>query len=1180
MRTKILTIFLAFMTTSLWAADFKSGDLYYNITSSSEPYSVEVTCENTTVNNYRGLESINIPTSVIYDGIEYAVTSIGNYAFYRCTSLTSIIIPNTISTIGSSAFYNCKSLTSITIPESVCEIGKEAFAECTNLASINIPEGIETISSGFLYGGTTLASITIPASVTEIGKNAFYGCYFTEANFVNNSSCAMSDYWGPTIVDEEVDGLLIRDSIVVNSRKNISTALIPAYVIGIADEAFVLCDSLTSVVIPNSVATIGDKAFYDCSALVSISIGTGISHIGYDSFYNTGFYNDESNWIDGVLFIDNCIIKAQTSLSGAYTMGDTVLVIAGGAFEGCSSVTSIEMSCSLRGIGVKAFHGCSSLEAIEIPAGVTTIGDQAFYNCSKLTAIIWKAKDCSQIWANLTPPSPLPGMVGRPVIEDAFGGIRAQITSLTLGDDIEHIPSHLCREMSSLKSITLPENLKSIGTTAFGGCSSLTSITIPEGVTDIGKYAFDNCSSLTSITIPENVVNIGDGAFDGCSSLSSVVWNARKCNDFFENMAIGGEDCIPFESYYITSIEFGDSVEHIPALLCKGMKITSVTIPERVKSIGDEAFSGCGLLTSISIPDNVESIGNSAFSGCDSLSSVVIGNGVKSTGSGTFAHCETLSEITIGSGLESIGVSAFEYCPSITSLTIPGNVTSIGSTAFYRCTSLETVILNEGLTSIGNRAFMSCTSLVDVNIPNSVTSIEEGAFMATSLTSITIPENITELDNYVFYGCSLLTSVVWNAIAANDIPYTNSAPFYHILSQITSFTFGDKVAHIPAYLCYNMERLTSITLPNSVTSIGDYAFRGCSNIANVVIGDSVTSIGKYAFGDCRGFTSFTIPGRATNIGQGAFKGCTSLAQIDFNGNIGDWCNIKFESKESNPNCYAKNLHINGQEITDVEIPNTIYSINDYAFFGCAKLSSLVIPKSVTNIGEEAFGECRRLYDIYCYATVPPMASENSFANYNVNLYVPSESLRDYQMDMVFGSFKFIQPIVSDEYYSITYIVDGEIYATDSVLCGESIVLIETPTKEGYTFSGWSEIPETMPANDIVVNGTFSVNTYKVYYYVGDELVHTVEVAYGETIPEYVYEPTEEGYTFLGWEGDTYETMPAHDVTYTANIDNGIEQLTIHNSQLTIYDLSGRKVTDTENLKGGIYIVNGQKVLIK
>lgn len=226
-------------------------------------------------------------------------------------------------------------------------------------------------------------------------------------------------------------------------------------------------------------------------------------------------------------------------------------------------------------------------------------------------------------------------------------------------------------------------------------------------------------------------------------------------------------------------------------------------------------------------------------------------------------------------------------------------------------------------------------------------------------------------------------------------------------------------------------------------------------------------------------------------------------------------------------------------------------------------------------------------------------------------------------------------------YKVDYVVDGEVVASDSVKCGTPITLLEEPTKEGYTFSGWGETPETMPAGDVTINGTFTinrylvtfkigdeviaadsleygtaivapeapdkegysfcgwgevvetvpasdvtyegtytVNIYKVYYYVGEELVHTAEVAYGEAIPEYIYAPTKEGDVFEGWIGDTYDTMPAHDVTYTASINSSIHQLTGDNSQLTIYDLTGRKVKKTENLRNGIYIINKLKVVIK
>ena len=165
-------------------------------------------------------------------------------------------------------------------------------------------------------------------------------------------------------------------------------------------------------------------------------------------------------------------------------------------------------------------------------------------------------------------------------------------------------------------------------------------------------------------------------------------------------------------------------------------------------------------------------------------------------------------------------------------------------------------------------------------------------------------------------------------------------------------------------------------------------------------------------------------------------------------------------------------------------------------------------------------------------------------------------------------------------YLVTFKIGDEVIASYSLEYGAAIVIPEAPEKEGHTFNGWGEVAETVPAGDVTYEGTYTVNIYKVYYYVGEELVHTAEVAYGEAIPEYVYESAEEGYTFLGWVGETYTTMPAHDVTYTANIDDAIGHLTIDHGELTIYDLAGRKVTDTENLRSGIYIINGRKVIVK
>ena len=168
-------------------------------------------------------------------------------------------------------------------------------------------------------------------------------------------------------------------------------------------------------------------------------------------------------------------------------------------------------------------------------------------------------------------------------------------------------------------------------------------------------------------------------------------------------------------------------------------------------------------------------------------------------------------------------------------------------------------------------------------------------------------------------------------------------------------------------------------------------------------------------------------------------------------------------------------------------------------------------------------------------------------------------------------------------FTLRFVVEGETISEQFVKQGTAITAPEMPSREGHTFSGWNELPKTMPTEDVVVSGYFTINIYKVYYYVGEELVHIAEVAYGEEIPAYAYETTDEDDEFMGWIGETYETMPAHDVTYTANITNDISQSTKSDSQLTIYDLSGCSKIQVGSLREfttGVYIINGKKVVIR
>ena len=215
---------------------------------------------------------------------------------------------------------------------------------------------------------------------------------------------------------------------------------------------------------------------------------------------------------------------------------------------------------------------------------------------------------------------------------------------------------------------------------------------------------------------------------------------------------------------------------------------------------------------------------------------------------------------------------------------------------------------------------------------------------------------------------------------------------------------------------------------------------GCANTA---IPDGITSIGDYAFYYCDGLTSASIPDNVTSIGRSAFSGCYNL--------------------------------------TSVIIPNNVTSIGNFAFSWCSSLTSVTIAKSVTSIGNYAFSGNTKLKDVYCFAENPPSKLSSVFSNVQVEgvvLHVPSTSIETYKATEPWKNFGSIVPIPST--YVLTYMVDDEIYKTLELEEGTSITPEAAPTKEGYTFSGWSEIPATMPAKDVIVTGTFTPETKKGY----------------------------------------------------------------------------------------------------
>ena len=287
--------------------------------------------------NCSSLTSVTIPDSV---------TEIGWSAFANCISLTSITIPDIVTTIGVCAFYSCSSLTSITIPDSVTSVGNQAFDGCSSLTSITIPDSVTTIGWGAFCRCSSLTSVTIPDSVTTIGSSAFYYCSSLTSVTIPDSVTTIGGY-------------------AFNGCSSLTSVTIPNSVTTIEMYAFSDCDSLTSITIPDSVTTIGSSAFSHCDSLTSVTIPDSATTIGDSAF------QDCSN---------------LTSV----TIPDSVTTIGDYAFWDCSSLTSVTIGDSVTTIGNSAFNSCSSLTSVTIPDSVTTIGSGAFYNCSNLTSVYCK----------------------------------------------------------------------------------------------------------------------------------------------------------------------------------------------------------------------------------------------------------------------------------------------------------------------------------------------------------------------------------------------------------------------------------------------------------------------------------------------------------------------------------------------------------------------------------------------------------------------------------------------------------------------------------------------------------------------------------------------------------------------------------------------------------------------
>ena len=514
-------------------------------------------------------------------------------------SITSVVIGSGVTSVGSYAFAGCSSLVQVTISEGVTSMGECAFLRCA-LTSVTLPNSLTTIGEAAFSGNRALTSITIPAGVTQLPKNAFSACTaLTNINVAEGNQSYSSN--GGVVFSK--DGETLR---LYPYGKSELVYTIPDGVTSIEDKAFPGSQRLAALVIPTSVTSIED-----------LPLSTNIYYAGTEAQWNAVDMDETLRACLGTVDFESDAPSGDVVVSGSCGVGvkwafsnDGKLTISGsGAMADYQYDNSAPWNAFLN-----------SITSVEVESGVTHIGARAFISCGA-------------------------------------------VTSATIAGTVTSIGNNAFCYCYSLESLTLPSSVTSIGNAAFKECMALTSVTLPSGVTSIGSETFDYCTALEGVTIGSGVTSIAQDAFTDCHALASITVDDANKN-------YSSRDGVLFNKGGTTLVRYPE-----------GKAGTSYTVPSGVTTIWGGAFRD-SKLTSITLPSSLTSIGEYAFESCESLTSVNFPSSLTSLGEGAFYHCYKLPSVTIPSGITSIENYTFYGCNRLVSVTIPASVTSIGDGVF------------------------------------------------------------------------------------------------------------------------------------------------------------------------------------------------------------------------------------------------------------------------------------------------------------------------------------------------------------------------------------------------------------------------------------------------------------------------------------------------------------------
>lgn len=814
----------------------------------------------TSIGNY----SFAFTTSLKAIDLPEGLTTI-NTAAFNASGIEEIVMPSTLSVIGDGAFYYALALRSVTFNEGLENICREAFYGCSSLKEIIIPDSVTSISRysvtsagstssnyyTFAYC-TSLERVVLGSNVTKIGKYTFYGC----SSLKEIEWGGVTALYGYAFAACGFEELTLPEQITSFNTyafaDNVNLKKVYYYSSVSQNYLFANCTSLETVAIKTDQAfTFSSTTFSGCTSLAAFYVDENNASFTVIDNFLVRTDTMEATAIPGILLTQEvvtipegittfpAVFQNDTALKTVY-LPSTITSLPSSAFSNCSSLENVIFAdnCALSAISASAFNKCSSLKNIDLPDNITTIsstafqysglisielpidlvtiGDRAFQSCLSLESVVFHDNVTTLGQQVFIYCSALKNVVLSNTLSSVNRGIFASCTSLEtieLPDSLTVIGDSMFSGCSSLKYVKLPGEATSLGSSVFASCTSLETIDLPDTISSIGSLAFSE-TAIESITIPASVTSINTTAFSKAYKLREFI--VEEGNENFSvrdgilfssetpyilpNVLCGDDETWTVPEYFTslpsqffayktagTVVIPSTVTEMVSSYLFKNSRIKEVIIETPFTEIHSYMYN-YSHLEKIVIPDSVTTIGNNAFSYCDALKEVIIPESVVSIGTTLFANCNSINYLEIRSS-----------CPDICNIFASPNMYETSSGVYLDnqisyttwTSSLETLIIagNDYFTVVDNVLYTKdMKTLVlypggiaqnEFTVPEGVTRIEALAFRENdNLTKVILPESLVSIGHKAFYSCAALKTFEFRSYNAPLLEHYVNDDFY------------------------------------------------------------------------------------------------------------------------------------------------------------------------------------------------------------------------------------------------------------------------------------------------------------------------------------------------------------------------------------------------------------------